>query len=169
MSNSRQRSLADDANAVAVLNEAPVGFLGLVDDGPYVVPINFAYEEPDDPDVDQNPARGRILFHGGAGKKSGALAKDPRVCLAVTAGAVPKRGPTPCEDGFIFKSALVWGKAMLLRDREDRYAALRAIVAKYDPDAAALPFDEGDFERTLVYAIAIETVSYKERPRHREE
>jgi uncharacterized protein len=169
MSNSRQRSPADDADAAAVLREAPVAFLGMVDDGPYVVPINFAYEDPDDPDGGQNPAHGRILFHGGAGKKSEALAKDPRVCLAVTAGTGLKRGSTPCEDGFVFRSALVWGRATLLQDREDRDAALRTIVAKYDPDAAALPFDEGDFERTLVYAIAIETVSYKERPRRRQE
>ena len=37
-----------------------------------------------------------------------------------------------------------------------REAALRVIVAKYDPDAAGMPFDEEDFAQTLVYAVAIE-------------
>lgn len=165
MSSSRERPLAEDARGVAVLNEAPVAFLSLVDDGPYVVPINFAYEEPDNEDGSRSTAQGRIVFHSGAGRKSVALARDPRVCLAVTTDAALKLGSTPCDDGFTYKSVLVGGRAMLLQNREDREAALRTIVAKYDPDAAALPFDEGDFERTLVYAIPIETVSYKERPR----
>jgi nitroimidazol reductase NimA-like FMN-containing flavoprotein (pyridoxamine 5'-phosphate oxidase superfamily) len=169
MSSGRETPLAEDARGVAVLHEAPVAFLGLVDDGPFVVPINFAYEEPDNEDGGRSPAQGRILFHSGAGRKSVALARDPRVCLAVTTDAALKLGSTPCDDGFTYKSVLVGGRAMLLQNREDREAALRTIVAKYDPDATALPFDEGDFERTLVYAIAIETISYKERPRRREE
>jgi uncharacterized protein len=167
MSNSQQRSPADDARALAVLREAPVAFLGLVDDGPYVVPINFAYEDPNDRGGGESPAHGRIVFHSGAGRKSNALAKDPRACLIVTVGIALERGSTPCEDGFTYRSALVQGRALLLETREDREAALRTIVAKYDPDAALLPFDEDDFERTLVYAVAIETISYKERPRGR--
>jgi nitroimidazol reductase NimA-like FMN-containing flavoprotein (pyridoxamine 5'-phosphate oxidase superfamily) len=169
MSNDPQRSPADDAHAAAVLREAPVAFLGLVDDGPYVVPMNFAYEDPSDRGGGQGPGRGRIVFHSGAGRKSDALAKDPRVCLVVTVDTTLERGSSPCDDGFAYTSALVQGRAMLLETREDREAALRTIVAKYDPAAALLPFDEDDFERTLVYAIAIETLSYKERPRSPEE
>jgi hypothetical protein len=169
MSNGQHRSTANDAPAAVVLREAPVAFLSLVDDGPYVVPINFAYEDPNDRVDGERPAHGRIVFHSGPGRKSDALAKDPRVCLVVTIGVALDRGSAPCEDGFTYRSALVQGRAVLLETREDREAALRTIVAKYDPAAALLPFDEDDFERTLVYAIAIETVSYKERPRRREE
>lgn len=166
------------ADAELVLREASVAYLALVESEsgsfPYVVPINFAYDDgapapggaghvaPDHPAA-------RLLFHSGAGRKTRALAENPRVCLAATADATFAAGPSPCEDGFAFRSALVWGRAVLLESREEREQALRAIVAKYDPMAADQPLDERDFERTLVYAVMIDDLSFKQRPRSRPE
>jgi len=45
-----------------------------------------------------------------------------------------------------------------------REAALRAIVAKYDPAAAGMPFGEKDFAQTLLFAVAIERASFKQEP-----
>jgi hypothetical protein len=42
---------------------------------------------------------------------------------------------------------------------------LRAIVAKYDPGKATMPFDENVFAKTLIYAVIVETVGYREMPR----
>ena len=58
------------------------------------------------------------------------------------------------------------GRAILLEDAAGREAALRAIVAKYDPGAAGAPFDEAVLAETLVYAVVIESMSYKQRARH---
>jgi nitroimidazol reductase NimA-like FMN-containing flavoprotein (pyridoxamine 5'-phosphate oxidase superfamily) len=49
--------------ARTVLSTAPVAYVGMTDqDGPYVVPVSFTYTGEE------------ILFHGGPGKKSLALA-----------------------------------------------------------------------------------------------
>ncbi|OFW61095.1 MAG: hypothetical protein A2133_00495 [Actinobacteria bacterium RBG_16_64_13] len=140
----------EQRSAEEVLQKAPFAFLAMSSSaGPYVVPVNFAY------------ASGRILFHTGAGKKTDALAADARVCVAVTSDETFDQGPSPCKDGYSFRSVLAEGDAHLLENPEEREKALHVIVAKYDPGAAGLPFDEAVLARTLVYAVAIERLSYR--------
>jgi nitroimidazol reductase NimA-like FMN-containing flavoprotein (pyridoxamine 5'-phosphate oxidase superfamily) len=120
--------------------------------GPYVVPMNFAYTP------------GRLFFHAGPGRKTAALEANPRVCVAVAADEAFDQGTSPCTDGFSFRGVILEGWAALLENPDEREKALRAIVAKYDPDAAAGPFDEEVLARTLVYAVIVETLSYRELP-----
>ncbi|HLA80353.1 MAG TPA: pyridoxamine 5'-phosphate oxidase family protein [Thermoleophilia bacterium] len=158
--NRRLLSEQEQINLENILHQAPIGFLAVLADGPYVVPINFVHDSSDEPN-----GWGRILFHSGEGKKSVALAADPRVCMAVVTETAFDRGATPCDDGFTYRSTLVKGKASLLTDRAEREVALRMIVAKYDPEAARDDLNEQIFEQTLVYSVAIESVSFKQRPR----
>ena len=159
-------------NAEAVLRQAPVAYLAMVEDAPesgrtaaapYVVPINFAYERLSGAADAPGLSATRLLFHTGAGRKTEALARNPRVCLAVTTEMAFDAGPSPCEDGFAYRSVLVWGRAAPLEGPVEKEQALREIVAKYDPGAAGRAFDDQDFERTLVFAVTIDAVSYKER------
>lgn len=146
--------------AEGLLQQAPVAFVAMVEGPrPYVVPMNYAYE----------PARGnapaRLYLHSGPGRKSRALAANPRVCVAVTADAAFDQGSSPCEDGFSFRSVIVEGQTTLLEALGDRQSALRAIVAKYDPGAAEVLFNEAALAKTLIYAVAVDSLTYKERPR----
>lgn len=158
--NRRLLSEQEQANLKNILHQAPVGYLAMVADGPYVVPMNFVYDDSDEPD-----GWGRILFHSGEGKKSRALATEPRVCLAILGETSFDRGVAPCDDGFAYRSTLVEGKATLLTDKGGREQALRMIVAKYDPEAVRKPFDAVVLERTLIYSVAIDAVSFKQRQR----
>lgn len=140
---------------LGVLEQAPYAYMAVVDDDrPWVVPVNFAYDSETD----------RLYLHTGPGRKSAALTMNPRVCLSVAVDTAFEPGATPCSDGFVFRSVVLEGTATLLADPEEREEALRAIVARYDPAAAREPFDAGVFSQTLVYAVAIETVGYRESP-----
>ena len=155
-------SNADAAAAEELLRDAPFAYLAMVEpDGPYVVPLNFAYVGG------EGGLDGHIYFHTGEGRKTEALAAHPRVCLAVTGRVAFDQGDTPCADGFSYRSLLVWGPARRIEDRHGREAALRAIVAKYDPAAAGAPFGEADFAQTLIYELVVEAVGYKEQPARR--
>jgi hypothetical protein len=156
----RLLSEQEQTNLKNILLQAPIGFLAILADGPYVVPINFAYDGSDEPE-----GWGRVIFHSGEGKKSVALAADSRVCMAVVTETAFDRGATPCDDGFTYRSTLVEGKAALLTNHAEREVALRMIVAKYDPEAVRDAFNEQIFERTLVYSVEIESVSFKQRSR----
>ncbi len=173
----------DAAAAVALLHESAYAYLAMTESGrPYVVPLNFAYVEatpetsaPADPtptggrphtplqEQKRSPLPGRIYFHTGEGRKTAALAADPRVCLAMTAGMRFVRGRSACRDGYVYRSLLVWGRAVCLEDAEARETALRAIVAKYDPGAAGQQFGHKDFGRTILYEVIIEDASYKQQ------
>ncbi len=154
----REPSSQQRTDAIGVLHAAPFACLSLTDGGPYVIPICFAYEA-----LQGGEGWGRILLHTGEGRKSRALALDPRVCLAVVADAAFDRGPEPCRDTFAFRSVIIEGAATRLEDHEEREKALRLIVAKYDPEAKERPFAEKDFRATLLYAVTIASLSYTER------
>ena len=146
-----------------LLRRVSVAFLALVDHGrPYVVPLNFAYEPGDGPASSADNHPGRLVFHTGVGRKTAALETNPHVCVAVSADENFVQGATPCNDGFSFRSVLVEGRTTLLKDPDERDRALRAIVTKHDPEGAGKPFKEEVLARTLVYAVEIETVSYRE-------
>ena len=191
----RRLSPSDRALAEALLREAPFAYVAMVEDAPppddapgrsapvsppvaarpYAVPMNFAYEPaaetaaapcaPREGAGEDSPGLGRLYLHTGEGRKSEALARNPRVCATIAADAAFDQGPDPCNDGFSFRSVLVEGRATLLEDRGRQEQALRAIVAKYDPGAVDTPFTEDALAETLVYAVSIEALSYKARPR----
>jgi nitroimidazol reductase NimA-like FMN-containing flavoprotein (pyridoxamine 5'-phosphate oxidase superfamily) len=161
--------------AEALLREAPLAFVAVVESAglkgnarPYVVPMNFAYEPAGarlDAPAEAPDYLGLLFLHTGQGRKTEALAGNPRVCVVVTADESFDRGATPCQDGFAFRSVLLEGRALLLEDESQREEALRSIVAKYDPLAAAHPFAQDALAGTLVYAIIIDALGYKEHPR----
>ncbi len=160
-------SSADAAAAKQLLRDVPFAYLAMVEPvGPYLVPLNFAYVEGKD-NPHSTGLHGRIYFHTGEGRKTDALAEDPRVCMAITAGVSFDQGDRPCADGFSYRSLLVWGPARKIEAAERREAALREIVRKYDPGAADTAFDEADFAQTLIYEVIIEVAAYKEQPARR--
>jgi nitroimidazol reductase NimA-like FMN-containing flavoprotein (pyridoxamine 5'-phosphate oxidase superfamily) len=170
------------AAALELLRGAAFAYLAMVEPrGPYVLPLSFAYVDGDrdgggatSPSADTAATTaggaaagllaGRIYFHTGEGRKTAALAADPRVCLAVTAGVAFQQGDSPCADSFSYRSLLLWGQAGRIDDPARREAALRAIVAKYDAGAATKPFGEADFAQTILYEMTIEAASYKQEP-----
>jgi nitroimidazol reductase NimA-like FMN-containing flavoprotein (pyridoxamine 5'-phosphate oxidase superfamily) len=182
MEATRPLSPSEATAALRLLDDAVYASLAMAEpEGPYLVPINFAYVEPATAPGDADPATaahhaqagrggtgslpGRIYFHTGEGRKTAALAADPRVCLAVVGSVTFRRGGGPCADAFSYRSLLVWGRAQRLEDEAARQVALRAIVAKYDPAQSAVAFRERDFAQTLLYELTIDAASYKQEPR----
>ena len=172
---------AEKAAARELLHDAAFGYLAMVEpEGPYVLPLNFAYVDgepgshlataaPASKDGAQaGPLRGRIYFHTGEGRKTAALAADPRACLAVNAEVAFQRGNDPCSDSFSYRSLLLWGRMRRIEEPAERESALRAIVAKYDPKAAAKPFGQADFAQTILFELTIEAASYKQEPAHQQ-
>jgi len=130
-----------------------VGFLAVSDeDGPYTIPISFAYDGED------------VFFHGGEGKMSRALDADPRACLAVMGDSALIKGDTPCGDNVSSRSALVFGLVSPLDSAFEKDAALRTIIAKYHSDSAANTLEPATIARTLVYRMEIRTITYREFP-----
>jgi len=150
-----EKEITDRAEVEAVLQEAEVGRLGTSVGGkPYVVPVNFAYED------------GKIFFHGaGEGKKLRDIAENPRVCFEVDmAEVMPAEGP--CDYSYNYRSVIATGRARMLTDIDERADALRTIVEKFaEGKGAEITRERMERFATLaVVEIEVEEMTGKQSP-----
>jgi hypothetical protein len=149
----RERQADDRALLHAVLDEALVCHLGLVDDDgtPLVLPTMHARV-------------GEVVYvHGSTGAAS--LAADRDVCLTVTLldGLVLARSVFAHSANY--RSAVVRGRARRVTDPEEQLRALRAVVEHLTPgqwDHARRP-DRREAAATAVLALPLDEASVKVR------
>lgn len=96
------------------------GTLGAGDDGyPYGVPISYAFDGS------------RIIIHSAlAGHKVDAIAANPKVSLCI----IDRDDVVPQEYTTYYRSVIVFGKARIIADEQEKRSALQAFAAKYTPD-----------------------------------
>ena len=134
-----------------ILNKATSGVLCVLgdDDYPYGVPIGFAYKND------------RIYFHGmPSGHKYDAMKKHDKVSLTVieTDQVVPEEYTT------YFRSVILFGRARIVEDLEEKHKIVDYLVEKYSPDYAEGVHEM--FEKRIAwmgaFEIDIEHISGKE-------
>lgn len=104
-----------------ILREARTATLGLTgDDGyPYVVPISYAYVD------------GKIYFHcAKTGHKLDAIARNDKVSLCV----VQQDELMPEKLTTFFRSVTVFGRARILDNDDERFAAAQKFGMRYYAD-----------------------------------
>ena len=132
----------------ALLRRAEVLRLGFSDaDGPYVVPVNFGYED------------GRIYVHGPReGRRIAAVAGGARVCFEVDEGEIV-RADTPCGFTSRFRSVIGYGTARLFSSAEEKRRGLDAIMRHYGSTGAGIP--DAKLDITSVMEIEIGSMDGK--------
>ena len=88
------------------------------------------------------------------GDKLDAIAAHPEVCLSAVTKCTPTVGP---NDGSQYRSAIAFGRAVLVTDVEEKVAALRAISERFLPQHMDA-FDEAihrSLHRTAVVRITL--------------
>ena len=138
---------------------ARVGRLGLArNEQPYVVPINFAYENR------------HIYFHSAEkGMKMDVLCENPNVCFEVDEYLGTVAGAMACNFDTSYRSAIAFGTARILTKLEGKASALRLIVAKYaGPEHAQRlslktvdSYQSSHGSRTMIIEIAIDRMTGK--------
>ena len=117
----KDREIVDPTEIAKIMDNAQVGRIGLsMNDQPYVVPVNFAFDH------------NRIYIHcADTGMKLEFLRTNPRVCFEVdeNLGIIP--GTAPWMFGFAYRSAIAFGTARILTDPEERTKATKLITTKY--------------------------------------
>ncbi len=152
----RERGSYDRAVIDAILDEALVAHLGIVErDGqPIVVPTLHA-------------RRGDVVYmHGSAASRTlRALADGAPACLTVSLidGLVLAR--SAMHHSANYRSAMLLGRARLLRDRDEKLAAFEAIVEHIVPGRwrDVRPPTDAEMKATSVLALDIDEASAKVR------
>jgi hypothetical protein len=152
----RERGSYERAAIDAILDEALVAHLGIVDDAgqPFVIPTLHARSGD------------LVYLHGSTASRTlRALAAGRPVCLTVTLldGLVLARAVM--HHSANYRSAILLGTARLLEDPVEKLVALEAIVEQIVPGRwreARAP-SENELKATSVLALAIEECSAKVR------
>ncbi|UCD58516.1 MAG: pyridoxamine 5'-phosphate oxidase family protein [Candidatus Hydrogenedentota bacterium] len=134
-----------------ILDRATVGRLGLVtEEGPYVVPLNFAYSD------------GRIYFHTGLeGRKLEAIRKDPRVCFEADEVLEMVPHEQACLFTTYYRSVMAWGTARLLDDDGEKMKGLELLLRKYGANSKYEPPPEHALAIVNVCEIQIQEMTAK--------
>lgn len=143
----------DSAFAWQVLRDADYAVLAMTEgDGtPYCVPVNHVADE----------AHNAVYFHcAGAGRKWDILSGEPAVCLS----AVSRAELVPNELTTAYDSAIVHGKAVVVRDAEEKYNALMLLVKRLDPASMerAHMCSQQSMERTMIVKLVPREITGKQ-------
>lgn len=128
-----------------VLHKAEWLELGLAgaDGWPYVVPLNFGYED------------GCLILHSATmGKKPAMLKENPKVCFQVAIDTEVIRNETdPSEFSMRFRSVSGFGHARIIDDINEKREALQTLMRHYDGPVEPMP--ESKLANTLVVKVDI--------------
>lgn len=145
----------------AILRRCRVGRIATsgADGYPYITPLNYVYHD------------GSIYFHcARAGEKLDNLKRDPRVCFEVD---IPLayldldyygENPESCGVTQFYHCIVIRGRAEIVRDIEEKTAALNALVASHEPDGRRFQEVTGETKAVRlceVVAVRIERISGK--------
>lgn len=135
--------------ALEVLDKAPFITLSMTDsDGsPYAVPLSMARTD-----------ERTFYFHGALeGRKMEVLDRNPKVCLSAVTRCRPVVGPKDNSFTLEFKSAIAFGTAEMVTDREEKILGLKAVCRRFLPqhmDAFEAAV-ERSIERTAVVKVTL--------------
>ena len=158
----------------------PFAYLAMTEaEGPYVLPLNFAYED--------GAALGPTALTAAGDRTPAAAGPRARRDASTSTPARPQdgragRGPAglrgghrrsgvqpgrqPLRGRVRLPLAAGVGPGAAARGRRGARSGAARHRGQVRPGRGRMPFGEKDFAQTLVYAVAIETVSYKQRRPH---
>lgn len=139
----------DEKFALKVVDDCPFATISMYDDEPYCVVISPVRKD------------NSIYFHcAKSGRKIDILKKNPRVCISFVSEA---KAIYVSSFTTLFKSAIFYGNAVFVEDRDEKIDALRLLCEKYLPDKME-NFDKSiqrSLERTQIIRIDMESFSAK--------
>lgn len=159
----REHSETDTAEIEAFLQRMSFGYLGTQSQTEYpsIVPLNFVWHA------------GAVYFHSSRlGQKVKELKRNNAVtfCVADEVALVPSYFTSEklaCPATAFFKSVMVYGRAEIVEEVDEKVAALAAFMQKLQPEGGYAPFDASDDEyrreikSVLVVKIVPDSISAK--------
>ncbi|MBN6053664.1 pyridoxamine 5'-phosphate oxidase family protein [Nonomuraea sp. RK-328] len=151
---SKERGSDDRDDLYEVLDTGLICHLGVVADGcPMVVPTGYGRDGD------------TLYLHGSTGSRSVRAAQEADVCVTVTHldGIVLAR--SVFHHSVNYRSAMIYGRARLVTDEEERLTGLRVLTERLAPgqwDYARRP-NRKELAATAVLALSLDEASVKLR------
>jgi hypothetical protein len=149
----RERTTYDQAAVHAVLDEALSCNVAFIRDG---LPVSLPTMVARDGDT--------VYVHGSTGGRFALLDGEP-ICVTVTLLDALVLARSWMHHSVGFRSVVAHGEARVVRDQEERLAAMRALIEKMHAgrSAESRPPTAKEDAATAIVALKLETVSLKSR------
>lgn len=146
-----KKQILPENECIDILNNNTSGVMCVLgdDDYPYGVPLSYTYE------------KGRLYFHGmPVGHKMDSIKKHNKVSFTV----IDEDHVVPEEYTTYFRSVIVFGKAHIVTDMDEKRQALEKLVRKYSLDflTGSGKEIEDKLKGVCIFYIDIEHISGKE-------
>ena len=147
----RNRQALSDVENEEILRRGSYGVLAVSGDNqyPYAVPLNYVYTD------------GKLFFHcAKSGHKLDAIARNSRVSFCV----VDRDEVVPAKFTTYFRSVIVFGRARVLEDAQEKRQAIEQLAEKYVPGDEAGRLREIDraFSRLCMVEIVVDHMTGKQ-------
>lgn len=146
----KDKEIAEKSGIEAVIDKSIVCRIGLSDDNiPYIVPLCFGYKD------------NTIYVHGSLkGRKIDILLKNQNVCFEFDINTEIIEGENACNWSMKYKSVIGFGKAIFLKEPDEKQKALNIIMNQYLNKTFEFP--EKAINGTTVIKIEIESMTGKQ-------
>jgi len=149
-----ERELKDQETIDAILRQAPVGRIATVNQKgiPVIKPVNFLY-------LDR-----KIYIHSSMkGEKIEDIKRGSPICFEVDEPiAYVIASQNACKASYYYRSIVVKGKAILVKDLNKKLKVLKKMMEKYQPEGndGELPIEI--LKQTALIEISIDEITAKE-------
>jgi len=147
----RKKQVLKKRDVVSILENASSGILAVYGDNdyPYAVPLSYVYHND------------KIYFHSASsGHKIDAIKRNSKVSFTV----VGQDEVVPEQFTTYYSSVIIFGKANLVENSEEKMEALKTISRKYSPNLERQMEKEIEsaFEKLTMISIDIDHMTGKE-------
>lgn len=154
------REITEHGEIMEIIGQCDVcrlAFNDSVEGVPYILPLNFGYEEDCGGQV-------TLYFHGATeGYKYDVLARDCRVAFEMDCGhhlaSDRSRGYCTME----YSSVIGRGRIEIVADRDEKIRALTILTDNYHRAEGHFEFNQQAVDRTTVMALKVEAMTAKRR------
>ena len=146
----KDKEISDIVAIENILTRAALCRLGLCENNqPYVVPLCFGYKD------------NTLYFHcAGQGKKLDILKKNDQVCFEVDIDCEIITSDQPCDWAMKYKSVIGFGKAVFIKDIEQKRQALDVIMHQFSQGLFEYPKEV--IKNTTIIKVDIESMTGKQ-------
>lgn len=147
----RKKQVLSQEECISILKNELRGVLSVLGDNdyPYGMPMNHFYNEED----------GKIYFHSGkTGHKIDSITRHPKASFCVFDKGTHENG----NWYLTFRSVIVFGKIVIVKDREKIYDIARKLSYKFTDDSEYIEHEvENSGPGTFMFALIPEFITGK--------
>lgn len=150
----KDKEIIDKKLMVSIIKRSSVCRVAMCwQDEPYIIPMNFGYSE------------NYLYLHSDReGRKLNILQNNDQVCVEFDVDVELVPSQNACKTSMKYKSVLIFGKAVILKDITEKRNALDIIMQHYyqHDSESIFYYPEDVLKKTIIIKVKIEKMTGKE-------